>query len=149
MTEEDRNDGGQPQQTEMFAALAEAGRDALRNLWARRDQRDSLDEREQRLLDLLQAHEEFQEYWEGREPEAGQNPFMHVFFHEILEKQLEADDPPAVRETLDRLTSGGVDEHDAKHRMLRVLVLQLHEATRDGRDLDPDTYARALSGINP
>ena len=149
MSEDERRESGEKRQSEMFAALAQAGRDALRNLWARRDEERELDERERRLLELLRAHEEFHEYWEGREPETDQNPFMHVFFHEILEKQLEADDPPAVRETLERLTAAGVDPHDAKHRMLRVLVLQLHEATREGRDLDPETYSRALSGITP
>lgn len=146
----DEGNGGDRQEdrAEMFAALAEAGRDALRTLWARRDHEGELDERERRLLALLREHEEFREYWEGREPEGSQNPFMHVFFHEILEKQLEANDPPEVRQSLNRLIAAGVDPHEAKHRILRVLVLQLHEATRDGRDLDAETYAQSLSELD-
>ena len=147
MSEDGTNGSDDRGRTEMFAALAEAGRDALRGLWTRREQTSELDERERRLLKLLRDHEEFREYWEGREPEGAQNPFMHVFFHEILEKQLEADDPPEVRQTLNRLIAAGVDPHEAKHKILRVLVLQLHEATREGRDLDAETYARSLSKI--
>lgn len=132
---------------EAFAALAQAGRDALRALWARRTERDDLDPREERLLGILEEHGEYREFWEHRDPDEELNPFLHVTFHEILEKQIEADDPSEVRPTLRRLEEAGIDSHEAKHRILRVLVLELHTMMKQRREFDREAYARALAQI--
>ena len=124
-------------------ALAEIGREAIRRLWARRDERESLDEVERRLLAILEEHREYRPFWEGADPDSDENPFLHVHLHELVETQLAKGEPPEVGEALARLTARGLDRHEAIHRILQVLVEHVGEAFRTGK-ADPSAYAARL-----
>ena len=130
-----------------FEAIALAGRKALRDLWARRQEKASMAEQEQALLEILEEHEEYQPYWEGKEPDDELNPFLHVQFHEILHKHLGLGEPPGNQEALDRLVAGGKSLHEAQHEVLRVLMSELHEMLTTNREFDSETYARKLDKL--
>ena len=124
-------------------ALAELGRAAVRRLWARRDERESLTETERRLLAILEDHREYRPFWEGADPDSEENPFLHVHLHELVETQLERGEPPEVGEALARLLGRGLDRHEAIHRILQALVEHAGESFRTGK-ADPAAYAARL-----
>lgn len=135
-------DGG-----EKFEAIALAGRRALRDLWSRRREKASMAEQERALLEILEEHQEYQPYWEGKEPDDELNPFLHVQFHEILYKQLAAGDPPGSQAALDRLVAAGKTLHEAQHEVLRVLMSEFHGMLTTNREFDEEGYARKLDKL--
>ncbi len=133
------------QDARVFETVARAGREALRRVWARRDEADALALPERRLLAILEAHPEYRAFWEGAEPDGGENPFLHVTLHDVLERQIEADDPPEVRAALGRLESAGLEPHDARHELLKVLVVALGRMAGTRGDFDLAAYRKAVS----
>lgn len=127
--------------------LALAGRQALRALWARRDERERLAPPELRLLGLLEQHRHYRAYWEGAEPTAEENPFLHITLHQILDQHLAAGEPPDTRLTLARLVAGGMDEHEAGHEVLRVLVKEIHKIIGEGKPFDLESYNNQLARL--
>ncbi len=139
---------------EEMRRLAEAGRAAIRRLWKDRAKKDLFAPQEQRLLALLEQHEHFREYWEGKEPSEESNPFLHIHFHEVIEKQISEENPPETRQTLDRLVAGGVDPHEARHRIAEVLVHQLYARLNPPIGVSPPedpaaSYRAALAKLAP
>lgn len=132
----------------VFEALAGAGRDALRALWSRRDERDAMHPTERRLLALLETHREYRPFWEGAEPGPGENPFLHVVMHELIDRQVAKDDPSGTREAFERLVGDGLDPHDAQHRILEVFVLAMHELMAKGTPVDPEDYRARLVALS-
>jgi len=145
--------GGGPGRTpagedrKVFESVAGAGREALRALWARRDERASMHPTERRLLELLESHREYRPFWEGADPGPEENPFLHVVMHEVIDRQIAKDDPPGTREAFERLVNGGVDPHDAQHRILEVFARAMHELMAAGRPLDPADYRARLDAL--
>ncbi len=137
------NHGPADRDAEALRALAEIGREAVRRLWARRDERETLTEVERRLLAILEEHREYRPFWEGADPDSDENPFLHVHLHELVETQLARGEPPEVGEALARLAARGLDRHEAIHRILQVLVEHAGEAFRTGK-ADPAAYAARL-----
>lgn len=127
--------------------LALAGRQALRALWARRDERDTMAPEELRLLDLLEQHKHYRAFWEGAEPTPEENPFLHVVLHEILDRHLATGNPPDSGEALQRLIDQGQDPHEARHEILRVLVRQMHRVLGEGRSFDLESYKNELARL--
>jgi len=134
-------DGGRD--AEALRALAEAGREAIRRLWARRDDREHLADAERRLLAILEEHREYRPFWEGADPDSDENPFLHVHLHEVVEAQLARGEPPEAGAALARLTARGLDRHEAIHRILQALVEHAGEAFRTGK-ADPAAWAARL-----
>ncbi len=130
---------------QVFETVARAGREALRRLWARRDERDALEPAERRLLAILEAHPEYRAFWEGAEPDDGENPFLHVTLHDVLQRQVDADDPPEVRAALARLEASGIGAHAALHEVLKVLVVELGRMAGSRGEFDRASYRKALS----
>jgi len=132
-----------------FKALAGMGREALRRVWEARDRREALEPTQRHLLELLEAHPQFRPFWEGADPEPGENPFLHVALHEVLERQLAVGEPPQAGVALERLVAGGVDPHEARHRVLEVLAVELFRMIREQREFDRPGYAAKLESLGP
>jgi hypothetical protein len=132
---------------QVFERVASAGREALRALWARRDERESLHPTERRLLELLETHREYRPFWEGADPDPEENPFLHVVMHEVIDRQVARDDPPGTRDAFERLVGAGVDPHEAQHRILEVFARAMHELMASGRPLDPALYRARLEAL--
>lgn len=61
-----------------------------------------------------------------------------------IENQLEADDPPAARAVLNRLTLVGYPREEVLQLMALVLAAEIQDLTREQRGFDRDGYEAAL-----
>ena len=84
----------------------------------------SLDEQERHLL-----VEQFHRKAKLKVP----NLRLHAIFHVIVENQLAASDPPAVRVTLDRLMREGLSRHDAIHAIGSLAAEHVFDAMHPER----------------
>lgn len=63
---------------------------------------------------------------------------------EVVENQLEANDPPEIRETLERLMSEGYSALEGKELIGNVVVVEVFEVLKEGKPFDLDRYVAAL-----
>ena len=63
---------------------------------------------------------------------------------EVVENQLEANDPPEIKETLDRLVSEGYSSMESKELIGNVVVVEVFEVLKEGKPFDLDRYVAAL-----
>lgn len=63
---------------------------------------------------------------------------------EVVENQLELNDPPEIKETLDRLVSEGYSSQESKELIGNVVVVEVFEVLKDGKPFDLDRYVAAL-----
>ena len=85
----------------------------------------------------------------ARDARASQAERMQARMHETVEAQLTADDPPAVRRTLERLQREGLDRGAAVHAIAGVFMQLMHQVLVTGQPFDPAAYAAALDGLQP
>ena len=128
----------------MFETVARAGRGALRSIWERRETPAALVPPERRLLELMRRHSEYRPFWDGAEPDAGENPFLHVMMHRMVEEQIEQGDPPEAKAAFDKRVAAGDDPHEVLHEIIQIFGLALHRMAESRGALDRDEYLRAL-----
>jgi hypothetical protein len=63
---------------------------------------------------------------------------------EVVENQVEANDPPEIKETLDRLVSEGYSSQESKELIGNVVVVEVFEVLKEGKPFDLDRYVAAL-----
>ena len=74
------------------------------------------------------------------------NLYKHII--KMVEMQIESGDPPATRETYERLLAGGYDGGTAKEKIAVVIVEEIYGMmTSDDKKMDPEIFARKLSLI--
>jgi hypothetical protein len=136
-----------PPDPDSLKRVAEVGRQAIREIWAKRDDRARLDDSARRLLGLLEQHKEFRAFWEGADPEPGENPFLHVYYHQALEKQIETDDPPEAGAALERLVGQGHPLHEAQHQLMRILVREMIDMVTRRGPFNAEHYRQRLEEL--
>lgn len=104
-------------------------------------------------LDELEQIEQIAD-WHEENPTPALHPpgldlRLHSTMHAIVERQLAADDPPVVGETLRRLRGDGLRRHPAVHAIAKALMEQLHASMREQRPFDADAYGARLARIRP
>ena len=72
---------------------------------------------------------------------------LHAAVHTVVENQAAADDPAAVRATLDRLQADGLDRHAAVHAVASVAGDALSTALSAGANFDAAAYEEALAEL--
>jgi hypothetical protein len=78
---------------------------------------------------------------------AGVNPEARRLLIEVVDNQLQANDPPETRATYDRLMGDGHSSDEAKRLIAFVLVIELNEMLRLDRTFDEAGYAAALRDL--
>lgn len=63
---------------------------------------------------------------------------------EVVENQIEANDPPEIKETLARLVSEGYSRQEGKELIGNVVVVEVFEVLKEGKPFDLDRYVSAL-----
>jgi hypothetical protein len=114
------------------------------------------------LADLIGLHPEYQTVltdaatalaYEPGDPQAAENPFLHMGLHMAVREQLSIDRPPGVRDLHRRLQARLGDVHAAEHVLMEALAETLWEAQRAGRPPDEAHYLslarRRLAGGSP
>lgn len=63
---------------------------------------------------------------------------------EVVENQLEANDPPEIKQTLVRLLSEGYSLQEGKELIGNVVVVEVFEVLKEGKPFDINRYVAAL-----
>jgi len=66
---------------------------------------------------------------------------------EVVENQLEANDPPEIRETLDRLMSEGYSDQESKELIGNIVALEVFGVLKEGKPFDLDRYVAGLQRL--
>ncbi|QQE90993.1 hypothetical protein GKQ51_19970 [Azotobacter chroococcum] len=66
---------------------------------------------------------------------------------EAIENQIAADDPPAAKATLNKLTLVGYEREESLHLMALVLAHEIAAMLREDRPFDSAWYAQALRAL--
>lgn len=74
----------------------------------------------------------------------GEQEFAREAIFEALENQLRENDPPEVRETLDRLIGAGHSRDDAKRLIAIVLASEIFDVLKTQKGYDNDRYVARL-----
>ena len=72
------------------------------------------------------------------------SPAVLAALRDVLEKQMEENDPPETAATLDRLLRSGIAEDVAWRLLSAVLLQEMGLIVRTGRTFDRDGYVEAL-----
>lgn len=124
--------------------------------WSRARAGASLNALEQRIVEVIAMHPEYQTLFADEErfldgdrwSDDGVNPYLHLSLHLALEEQLATRQPPAVVDALQRLmASRRMDRHQALHALLEVLAETVHQAQQRGGEPDVLAYQRRLEAL--
>lgn len=66
---------------------------------------------------------------------------------EVVDTQIELNDPPEIRQTLNRLIAEGFSENEAKELIGNVVVMEVFEVLKAGQPFDIKRYAAALARL--
>ena len=75
------------------------------------------------------------------------NPRLKLAFLDVVENQLEANDPPETRETLKRLTSEGVSEDNAKIYIAQAVCMEVYHALKHKQEFNLPRYLKNLKRL--
>ncbi len=80
--------------------------------------------------------------------ELGYNPRLKALILEVVDNQINDNDPPITRKTMERLKAAGYTEKKAKEMIAAVVVSYIYEIMKDGKDFDVSSYTRDLKRLN-
>jgi len=66
---------------------------------------------------------------------------------EAVNEQLSKNDPPEVKQTLDRLISEGWSKTDAKSLIAQCLIVEIFDIGKHGKPYDPERYVKNLNNL--
>ena len=78
------------------------------------------------------------------EEDQGYNPHLKAAILEVVENQLEANDPPEAREAFNRLVSQGISEEDAKIYIGQAACVEIYNILKHKKPSNPRRYAKNL-----
>lgn len=129
--------------------FAGTGRDELRAVWReawrKHRERLPLEPLEAQLVDLIQAHPEYQaelEQGAGVDAQAGDGTsrYLHLGLHAAVREGLATDRPTGIRAAYEALLATCPTGHDAEHVLLECLGETLWDAQRAGRPPEEAAY---------
>jgi len=77
----------------------------------------------------------------------GEKPYLKSAILEVVDNQLQANDPPETRQTFDRLTSEGHSEEEAKGLIGCVVTLEIFDVLKKQEPFNPERFAKALNEL--
>ena len=75
------------------------------------------------------------------------NPHLRAAFLEVVQNQLEANDPPEATEAFNRLVSQGISEEDAKIYIARAMCVEMYDMFKYRKLCDLERYVRNLKRL--
>ena len=82
-----------------------------------------------------------------RQPRIRPNPHLREAFLEVVENQLEANDPPETRETLVRLMEDGMNEADARAHIAAVVAVETYAVMKSQDVFNRERFVRNLRAL--
>jgi hypothetical protein len=66
---------------------------------------------------------------------------------QVVENQIDLNDPPETKQTLDRLVSEGISEIKAKELIGSVVAAEVFEVLKKGEEFDKNRFINALNKL--
>jgi hypothetical protein len=76
-----------------------------------------------------------------------ENPHLKSAILEVVDNQLQANDPPETRQTFDRLISEGYSEEEAKKLIGCVVTSEIFDVLKKQEPFKPERFAKALNEL--
>jgi len=76
-----------------------------------------------------------------------ENPYLKSAILEVVENQLQANNPPETRQTYNRLISEGYSEIEAKKLIGSVVSLEIFDVLKKQEPFNPERFAKALNEL--
>jgi hypothetical protein len=100
---------------------------------------------------VLREHPEYsaelEDWGRGYDPDTEVNPLMHLLTHQTIEKQLLANTPPEVRQTLDRLMKSGLSRHESIHKIGTAIVGEIYDILQNKKRYNEKRYVNRLKEL--
>ena len=77
-----------------------------------------------------------------------ENPYLESAILEVVENQLQTNDPPETRQTFDRLISEGYSEEEAKKLIGCIVSSEIFDILKKQEPFNPERYIKALEYFN-
>ncbi|NLL49612.1 MAG: hypothetical protein GX249_13650 [Firmicutes bacterium] len=65
----------------------------------------------------------------------------------VVDNQINANDPPITKITLERLRKLGYSERDAKKKIAAILIEEMYDVMKNGEEFDEKRYTDKLSAL--
>ena len=75
------------------------------------------------------------------------NPHLKAAMMEVVENQIRDGDPPETRETLERLTSQGISNDDARIYIGQAICVELWDIMRNKKEFNMERFLRNLENL--
>lgn len=75
------------------------------------------------------------------------NPHLKAAMMEVVENQIRDGDPPETRETLERLTSQGISNDDARIYIGQAICVELWDIMRNKKEFNMERFLRNLKNL--
>ena len=139
----------------LFGSDRTALRRTFAQAWQRHLARAPLEPLQARIVQVVQAHPEYQAVIEDPEsvdrdylPDAGgTNPYLHMAMHIALLEQRATDRPPGITRALDIAARRLGDGHAAEHEAMECLGRVMWEAQREATTPDEMAYLACVKRI--
>lgn len=76
-----------------------------------------------------------------------ENPHLKSAILDVVDNQLQANDPPETRQTFDRLISEGYSEEEAKKLIGYVVTSEIFDVLKKQEPFKPERFAKALNEL--
>lgn len=100
---------------------------------------------------ILSEHPELKYLWEHRYKLSSPivindtNPVLHVLLESIVEKQVQTENPPKAKETVERLVKEGFSNHAARAAVASLLVIFIFRVLKEKKPFDLDNYVHKMA----
>jgi hypothetical protein len=149
--------------TETFENLKrQTFRKEINRIWnmLKEDKFSDLNQKEQKLAQIIMNHPEYQEHFEDDDLLDGRaytrendfNPFLHISLHEMAEDQVASEAPVEAALLCEYIESKGYSRHEGIHVIMTVLINLIFASYENHKNFDEERYKNILSKckkVNP
>ena len=75
------------------------------------------------------------------------NPHLKLAVMEIVENQLETNEPPETRLTLERLIEQGISEEDTKLLIAQAVTVEIYNILKNKEEFDRERFVKNLKRL--
>jgi len=75
------------------------------------------------------------------------NPYLKLAFMEVVENQLETNEPPETRLTLKRLIEQEISEEDAKLLIAQAVTVEIYKILKNKEEFDSERFVKNLKRL--
>lgn len=77
-----------------------------------------------------------------------ENPRIKAAILQVIQNQIDSNDPPETKQTLDRLIGEGYSDEAARELLGTVVVSEVFEVMNEGKPFDMKRYVAALNSLS-